>query len=83
MAQRIFVTCQSNHDPVIVGSLACEALLGRKYEYGTDYIRWVGNFGNERGHTKCQVLIDCNIAERKSSEVPLKCYKTTSGGSQM
>ena len=84
MAHRIFITCQSDQDPVIVGTLACEALLGRKYEYEKDYIRWVGKFGDERGVTRCQVLIDCNVAERKlSAAVPLKCYKTTSGQSAM
>lgn len=45
MAQRIFVSCRSNHDPIDIGNLACQTLLGRNYLYEDDYLRFIGDFG--------------------------------------
>jgi hypothetical protein len=60
MAQRIFVTCRSNHDPIAIGHLACQVYLGRGFSYEEDYIRWAGKFDEHTSQpTKCQVLIDC------------------------
>ncbi|KAF2007612.1 hypothetical protein P154DRAFT_517271 [Amniculicola lignicola CBS 123094] len=84
MSQRIFVTCRSNHDPIIVGNLACEALLGRKFIYDKDYIRSAGNFENTHNPTKCQVLIDCAVADADpKTKIPLTCYKADSNGDQI
>lgn len=84
MSKRIFVTCRSNHDPIVVGNLACEALLQRTFIDGIDYIRSAGSFENVHSPTKCQVLVDCAVADRDLiSKVPLICYKATSDGDQM
>jgi hypothetical protein len=49
-----------------------------------DAVEWVGPFSIERGDTRCQVLTDCSVAEDKlSAGVALKCFRTTSGESEM
>jgi hypothetical protein len=81
MAQRIFITCRSHHDPIEVGHLACQALLGRGYNATKDYIRWAGSFEDKHTLRKCQVLVDCNVSEASmASEVPLTWYNINAGG---
>ncbi|KAL6410166.1 phosphotransferase enzyme family protein [Ilyonectria robusta] len=84
MAQRVYVLCRSNHDPITVGSLACETLLGRKYTHETDYIRWAGNFENTQNPTKCHVLVDCSVDDRDpGTKIPLICCKASLSGNQI
>jgi hypothetical protein len=84
MVQRIFVSCRSNHDPIDIGHLACQTLLGRSYTYEKDYIRWAGQFGNKQNPTKCHVLIDCAVTEyNPDNEIPFLCYKVTSDGDRL
>jgi hypothetical protein len=64
MAQRVFISCRSHHDPIVVANLACSDLIDRAYTPKIDYMRWAGNFNNTQNRTKCQVLVDCRIDER-------------------
>jgi hypothetical protein len=80
MAQRIFISCRSDHDPIAIGNLACQTHLKRPYSYAEDYIRWAGAFNESNTQsTKCHVLLDCATASHDGvTEIPLVCYKATS-----
>lgn len=81
MAQRIYILCRSNHDPITFGSLACETLLGRKHTHETDYIRWAGNSENTQNPTKCHVLVDCSVDDRDpGTKIHLLCCKASFSG---
>jgi hypothetical protein len=84
MAQRIFIACRSNHDPITIANLACQQLLSRNYSSDLDYVRWAGKFGDIQNSTKCQVLVDCDAAQRDPGKgISLFCYTTNSKDNQM
>jgi hypothetical protein len=84
MAQRIFITCRSNHDPLAVGKLACQTQIGRVYDHKVDFLRWAGTFDIAQNPRKCQVLVDCDSAQYASAtEIQLSCYQVSSNGGEM
>jgi hypothetical protein len=84
MAQRIFVECRSNHDLISVANLACENLLGRKFDPEKDFIRYLGDFTEKSKPTKVRVLVDCDCDKHESvTKIDLKCYNVTSNNDQM
>jgi hypothetical protein len=79
MAQRIFIKCRSNHDPINIGGLACQQQLGRPFNPDIDHIRWAGNFEPAEHPRKCQVLVDSNV-NLSDGEVPqpkFACYEAS------
>jgi hypothetical protein len=84
MAQRIFIACRSNHDPLTVARLACQKQLGREYDPDEDFVRWAGAFDQPQSARKCQVLVDCSaIRNPVPTEITLSCYSVNTDSGNM
>lgn len=82
MAQRIFVSCRTNHDEMTVANLACTVTIGRSYDPTKDVLRYTGQSNATQNPTKRQVLVDCNVTGNTiPTEVKLTCY--TGSGVEM
>jgi hypothetical protein len=68
-------TATGHKAPIEIANLACQNLLGRKYNHESDYVQWVKKFESAQEHRKCQVSVDYSEGEREVGKgIPLVCY---------